>query len=102
MVTDTLMAPVRKLILNLRMAKLDVGSLELTKDKSSAAQLLEVLAPLEAIEKYYYEAYLPSLLPSLRGRTVCGRLRKLKALTLPDLRTGPLRYNARRKTAGSR
>ncbi len=67
MVADTLMAPVRKLILNLRMAKLDVGSLELTKDKSSAAQLLEVLAPLEAIEKYYYEAYLPLFIAKSEG-----------------------------------
>jgi len=66
-ITDRLMAPVRKMILNLRQAKLDVGSLELTKDKTSTAQLLEVLAPLHVIERTYYEAYLPLFIAKSEG-----------------------------------
>lgn len=59
MVTDAVLAPVRRMILNLRMAKLDVGSLELTKDKSSAVRLLDALTPLETLGQHYHEAYLP-------------------------------------------
>lgn len=66
-VTDALMAPARRAIINLRMAKLDVGSLELTKDKSSAVRLLDALAPLETISQHYHEAYLPLFIAKSDG-----------------------------------
>jgi hypothetical protein len=57
-IVDIFMAPIRPLILNLRMARMDAGSLELTKDKQGMLDLMRHLAGKEALIKYYYEAYL--------------------------------------------
>lgn len=65
--TDRLMSPVRKIILNLRLAKLDVGSLELIKDKANAHALMGVLTSLEDIGHYYHEAYLPLFIAKSEG-----------------------------------
>lgn len=57
--TDKIMAPARKMIINMRHGKLDVGSLELTKDKQAMAQLMKELTSLKKIEEFYHEPYLP-------------------------------------------
>ena len=57
--TDLILAPMRNWIITLRFARLDAGSLEITKEKGAAAALLTSLSSMDEIRKYYYDAYLP-------------------------------------------
>lgn len=55
---EAVLSVLRPFILDLRLARLDAGSLELTKDADAMASLLGKLASLEEIEKYFYAPYL--------------------------------------------
>ena len=74
--TDKIMGPFRSLVLKLRMAKLDVGALELTKVKGPAHDLLNRLAPLKDVQEHYYDSYLPLFITQTDGPY---RLRMLDA-----------------------
>lgn len=55
---DLVIAPFRPRILGLRMTRLDMGAVELTKDPESMTKLLQALATLDEAEKYFYAPYL--------------------------------------------
>ncbi len=57
--TEFLLKPVRSWIIDLRHSRLDVGALELTKEKGPAQELLELLAPYETLQRLYHDPYLP-------------------------------------------
>lgn len=57
-VTDFILAPIRRMILEMRFARLDAGALELTKEKSSTAELLNMLTHLKDLREYYHDPYL--------------------------------------------
>ncbi len=57
-IVEWILKPVRPLIFNMRLARVDAGSLELTKDKESMLQLLARLPSREQLAVYYYDPYL--------------------------------------------
>tara|TARA_B100001989_G_C24544933_1_gene470106 strand:+ start:1579 stop:2505 length:927 start_codon:yes stop_codon:yes gene_type:complete len=57
-VIDKILKPVRNWVLNMRFGRLDVGALELTKEKKPMDELLNRLTPLEEIQKYIHDPYL--------------------------------------------
>ncbi len=61
-VTDIILKPVRDMIINMRFARLDVGALELTKEKQPMDELLDILTPLADVRIYIEDAYLPLFL----------------------------------------
>lgn len=73
--TDWSMIPIRRIILNVRSARLDVGALVLTKEKGPMHDLMKVLTPLKEIEIYYHEPYLPLFIARSEG---AYRLRMLE------------------------
>ncbi len=58
-VIDMILKPLRKSILNMRFTKVDVGAIEITKDKAAMHDLINNLATLEQIKVYYHDAFLP-------------------------------------------
>lgn len=57
-IADQVMAPFRPLMLDIRLARLDVGSLELTKDAGPMHELLEKLCSYIELKKYFHTPYL--------------------------------------------
>lgn len=55
---DVMLGPVRKVVLNMRFASLDVGALELTKEKEPMQLLMTKLATLEDLSHYIRDPYL--------------------------------------------
>ncbi len=64
---DIVMEPARAMVMNLRFARLDVGSLELTKDREAMMRVLEKIAPIETVGKYFHDPYLPLFLMGAQG-----------------------------------
>jgi hypothetical protein len=56
---DLLMKPLRPRVLDLRLARLDSGSLELTKEAGPMAALLAKLPTHKEVEAWFHEPYLP-------------------------------------------
>lgn len=64
---DLLMKPLRPRVLDLRLARLDAGSLELTKEAGPMAELLSTLPTHRDIEQYFYDPYLPLFIAQSDG-----------------------------------
>lgn len=58
-VTEKFIAPFRKIIIDRRFSRLDVGALEISKDKAAMSELLQRLAPIEKIRETIHDPYLP-------------------------------------------
>ena len=63
-VTDLLLVPVRRMVMNMSFARLDVGALELTKEKAPMDELLKRLAPLSVLDERYHTPFLTLFLVS--------------------------------------
>ncbi len=57
-VTDLLLKPVRSVILNMSLSRLDAGALELTKEKQPMQELLSMLTLVDQLAEYIEDAYL--------------------------------------------
>lgn len=58
-ITDKIIAPFRKIIIDMRFSRLDVGALEISKDKEAMGELLKILASIKDIRKDIHDPYLP-------------------------------------------
>ncbi len=56
--TDFIIKPVREMIIEQRFAKLDLGSIELTKEKNPTIELLDRMATYEEMTVYIHDPYL--------------------------------------------
>lgn len=56
--TERCLRPIRAQIIQMRFGRLDVGALELTKEKKPMAELLERLTPMSEISNYIHDPYL--------------------------------------------
>ena len=57
-IADLVIAPFRSMILDLRMARLDMGAIEITKNAESMGKLLQNLMTLEEVERFIHAPYL--------------------------------------------
>lgn len=57
-VTDFILRPVRKMVMNMSLSRLDAGALELTKEKQPMQELLSMLTPVDQLAEYIEDAYL--------------------------------------------
>lgn len=67
-IADLVIMPFRPLILDLRMARLDMGAIEITKNAESMGRLLQSLMTLEEVERFIHAPYL-SLFIAASGKT---------------------------------